>query len=476
MIRRFWFISIIVLVIASVVRADGGPDQYYELSTVKPPENSALEVGGMAFASDNSLMISTRRGEIWSFKAGKWNRFASGLQEPLGLLPGDTGEVFIMQRGELTRIVDTDNDGVADRFEKICDSFGFSGNYHEFAYGPVRDNEGNLYVTLNLSHAPDAWGGPYMGAAAKYRGWCLQITPKGEMIPFASGLRSPNGLVMSPDGDIFATDNQGEFTVTNVLHHIQKGHFYGHPSSLAFDPNFKGGPKQTTIEELDKMRTRPVIFFPYDRMGRSISEPRFDTTGGKFGPFAGQMFLGDISNRLYMRAQLEKVDGQWQGACFPFMTHNDLEGANREAFAPDGTLYVGVTNRGWGKGVMGLRTIKWTGKMPFEIQKIELARDGFNLTFTKPLDPATAEKPASYAIQHWGYKYENKYGGPEVDRTAVKEIEITLSADKKVAHLKLPQVIPLKVYEIRIPGVKSADGNSLRNDIGWYTVNKLKAE
>ena len=476
MISRFAFISIAFLAVTSLLGADAGPDQYYELQNIKPPENCALEVGGMAFNSDNALMISTRRGEIWTYKNNKWNRFASGLQEPLGLLPGDTGEVFVMQRSELTRIIDTDNDGVADRFEKISDNFGYSGNYHEYAYGPVRDNEGNLYVTLNLSHAPDAWGGLYMGAAAKYRGWCLQITPKGEMIPFASGLRSPNGLCMSPDGDIFATDNQGEFTVTNVLHHLQKGHFYGHPSSLSVDPNFKGSPKTTTIEELDKMRTRPTIFFPYDRMGRSISEPRFDTTGGKFGPFAGQMFLGDISNRLYMRAQLDKVDGQWQGACYPFMAHNDLEGANREAFGPDGTLYVGVTNRGWGKGVMGLRAIKWTGKMPFEIQKIELARDGFNVTFTKPVDPTTAEKPASYAVQHWGYKYENKYGGPEVDRTAVKEIQITLSADRKVAHLKLPQVIPLKVYEIRIPGVKSADGNSLRNDIGWYTVNKLKTE
>jgi glucose/arabinose dehydrogenase len=469
-------ILLLVVAIARLSFADAVPDQYYELSNVKPPDNSALEVGGMAFNSDNSLVISTRRGEIWTLKNNQWTRFASGLQEPLGLIVGDTGEVFVMQRSELTRIVDTDNDGHADRFEKISDAFGYSGNYHEYAYGPVRDNEGNFYVTLNLSHAPDAWGGPFMGAAAKYRGWCLQMTPKGEMIPFASGLRSPNGLCMSPDGDIFATDNQGEFNVTNVLHHIQKGRFYGHPSSLSADPSFKGSPKTTSVEELDKMRTRPVIYFPYDRMGKSISEPRFDTTGGKFGPFAGQMFLGDISNRLYMRAQLDKVDGQFQGACFPFLAHDDLVGANREAFAPDGALYVGITNRGWGKGTMGLRQIKWTGKMPFEIQKIELAKDGFNLTFTKPLDPATGEKSASYAVQHYGYKYENKYGGPEVNRTAVKDVEITLSADKKVVHLKLAEVIPLKVYEIRIPGVKSADGNELRNNIGWYTVNRLKQD
>ena len=83
MIRLRSLLLLVSLAACCQCFADAGPDQYYELSTVKPPENSALEVGGMAFASDNSLMISTRRGEIWSFKGGRWNRFASGLQEPL---------------------------------------------------------------------------------------------------------------------------------------------------------------------------------------------------------------------------------------------------------------------------------------------------------------------------------------------------------------------------------------------------------
>jgi hypothetical protein len=425
---------------------------------------------------DDTLYIATRRGEIWSYQAKdqKWHRFAAGLQEPLGLLAGKKGEFFTMQRSELTRIVDSNSDSLADRFEKISDSFGYSGNYHEYAYGPLRDRDGNFYFTLNLSHAPDAWGGPFMGASAKYRGWCIQVAPDGKTIPFASGLRSPNGLCMSPDGDIFATDNQGEFTVTNVMYHLQKGRFYGHPSSLSSDPNFKGSPKTTSVEDLDKMRTRPIIYFPFDRMGKSIAEPRFDTTAGKFGPFAGQMFLGDISNRLFMRAQIEKVGGELQGACFPFMAHDDLVGANREAFAPDGSMYVGITNRGWGKGVMGLRQIKWTGKMPFEIQKIEVTKSGFDLTFTKVVDRASAEKAANYAVQHWGYKYENKYGGPEVNRTAVKDIQIKLSDDNRVAQLILPEVLRHKVYEIRITAVKDQDGNDLRNNIGWYTLNNLK--
>jgi glucose/arabinose dehydrogenase len=473
---RFTLCSFLLpLLFASITLADAGPDAYYTFTDIESPKNSVLEVGGMDFMPDGTLMLATRRGDIWALKDRKWSRFATGLQEPLGLLPVNTGEVIVAQRGEITRITDTDNDGAADRFTKLTDAFGYSGNYHEYTYGPARDREGNLYITLNLSFAPDQWGGPYMGAGAQYRGWCLQLSPDGKVTPFASGLRSPNGLVMSPDGDLFATDNQGEFTATNVMYHLQKGRFYGHPSSLIYDPELKSKitAKTTPVEELDKLRTRPAVYFPFDRMGKSIAQPVFDTTSGKFGPFAGQAFVGDISNRILMRVSLQKVNGEIQGACYPFMTHDDLVGGNRAAFAPDGSLYVGITNRGWGKGVMGLRRLNWTGKAPLEIHSIELIADGLVLTFTKPVDAATARKPETYGIQHWWYKYENKYGGPERDRTPVKTAKIEVSEDGRRVMLKLAEVLPHKVYEIRVNKLTTPDGEPLRNDIGWYTVNHL---
>ena len=42
-----------------------------------------------------------------------------------------------------------------------------------------------------------------------------------------------------------------------------------------------------------------------------------DNTGGKFGPFARQLFIGEFrlsENRVF----LEKVGGEYQGACFGF--------------------------------------------------------------------------------------------------------------------------------------------------------------
>ena len=332
-----------------------GEARYYKIETVAIPSGIALEVGGMAFNTDGSLMICTRRGEIWryvnaalqaecakpglnraamlagktpstsAFFGDRWELFATGLHEPLGLLTGKPGEVFVVQRSELTRIVDTDGDGKADLFETLDQNCGVSASQHAYIFGPVRDKAGNLWGAIS---------GIGISGPGKYFGWSFKVTPKGEFIPVSSGLRSPNGLCMTPDGDLFITDNQGEWVGTSPLHHVSPGAFHGHPASLKWDANFKGDASKA--EELAKIRKLPAIQFPYGTMGQSLAEPVVDTTGGKFGPFAGQMFVADESKCIVVRVALEKVDGEWQGACLPFRS-GFQGGNNRAAFAQSAT-------------------------------------------------------------------------------------------------------------------------------------------
>ena len=58
--------------------------------------------------------------------------------------------------------------------------------------------------------------------------------------------------------------------------------------------------------------------FPYDAMGKSAAGIVCDESGGRFGPFAGQVFVADQSHSMVMRCFLEEVDGVLQGACFRF--------------------------------------------------------------------------------------------------------------------------------------------------------------
>ena len=64
----------------------------------------------------------------------------------------------------------------------------------------------------------------------------MKITPKGEMIPWAYGLRSPNGVNFAPDGRLYFTDNQGEWVPACKLHEVRQGEFYGHRRASAGGP------------------------------------------------------------------------------------------------------------------------------------------------------------------------------------------------------------------------------------------------
>ena len=480
-----------------------GEARYYKLETVALPSGIALEVGGMAFQTDGSLMVCTRRGEIWRYvnaalqaecaKPGlnraamlkqaavasvnsasppphvggygdRWELFATGLHEPLGLLTGKPGEVFVVQRSELTRIVDTDGDGQADLFETLDQNCGVSGSQHAYIFGPVRDKEGNLWGAIS---------GIGVSGPGKYFGWSFKVTPKGEFIPWSKGLRSPNGLCMTPDGDLFITDNQGEWMGTSPLHHVSRDAFHGHPQALKWDPNFKGNASRA--EDLAKLRKLPAIQFPYGTMGQSLAEPVVDTTGGKFGPFAGQMFVCDESKCLVVRVALEKVDGEWQGACLPFRV-GFQGGNNRAAFAPDGSLYVGQTDRGWGSTggkSFGLQRLAWSGEVPFEIETMKLTADGFDVRFTRPVDKSAAATPANWSLSHYHYLYRAAYGSPQQDITPVPVTSATVSADGRTVRLKLPELRTGKLYELHHTNLRAADGSAPLHTSAYYTLNRV---
>ena len=486
-----------------------GEARYYKLETVAVPSGIALEVGGMAFQTDGSLMVCTRRGEIWRYvnaalqaecaKPGlnraamlkgagrdalrassttnegrpqigptgygdKWELFATGLHEPLGLLTGKPGEVFVVQRSELTRITDTDGDGKADLFETLDQNCGVSGSQHAYIFGPVRDQEGNLWGAIS---------GIGVSGAGKYFGWSFKVTPKGEFIPWSKGLRSPNGLCMTPDGDLFITDNQGEWMGTSPLHHVSRDAFHGHPQALKWDANFKGN--ASSAEDLAKLRKLPAIQFPYGTRGQSLAEPVVDTTGGKFGPFAGQMFVCDESKCLVVRVALEKVDGEWQGACLPFRV-GFQGGNNRAAFAPDGSLYVGQTDRGWGSTggkSFGLQRLAWSGEVPFEIETMKLTADGFDVRFTRPVDRSAAATPANWSLSHYHYLYRAAYGSPQQDITPVKVGSATVSADGRTVRLKLPELRAGKIYELHHTNLRAADGSAPLHTSAYYTLNRV---
>ena len=463
----------------------------YIVETVNIPKEITLGVGGMAFMDNNTLLICTREGEVWKFNTqdGQWELYADGLHESLGLwIDRKKGDVYVMQRPELTRLVDTNKDGKADLYQTVNAGWGLTDNYHEYTFGPVRDSKGNFYGTLNTSLSWPGWAGSdkwdkarvhdsKMGRAAKYRGWSFQITPQGKFVPYSMGMRSPAGIGINGQDDIFYTDNQGDWNETSTLHHVVKDRFHGHPSSYYDHPKYIGKDlNKISIEEYRKLRTRPSVFIPHGELANSPGEPVFDTTQGKFGPFAGQIILGDQTRSNLMRIHLEKVDGEYQGMVVNFISPLQT-GCIRGVFGPDGSFWVGQTGRGWGSvggKQFGLERVRWdSSTTPMAIHHISLTKTGFDVHFTLPVDAETGADPANYNLLEYEYQYRPQYGSPKSQQKKLVPTTVKLSKDRKVAHLTLPLTAE-KVYQFNLSDkLRSYAGADIVNRVAWYTANRL---
>jgi 6-phosphogluconolactonase (cycloisomerase 2 family)/glucose/arabinose dehydrogenase len=458
-------------------------DDYYPILRFPLPKEAVLEGGGLEFLPDGKLAVSTRRGEIWLVenalardpRDAKFTRFAHGLHEVLGLAARD-GWLYLTQRGEVSRIKSTKNNGKADVFETVCDRWEISGDYHEYAFGSRFDREGNLWVVLCLTGS--------FTSNCKYRGWCVRVTPDGELIPTCGGVRSPGGIGFNAEGDVFYTDNQGPWNGTCSLKHLKPGGFVGHPGGNDWYKLAPGLVKPAAPKTKSRLVTEgkripqlvlPPVLFPYNKMGQSASGIDCDLSAGKFGPFEKQLFVGDQTHSTVMRVFLEKVDGKYQGACFPFRQGFSC-GIVPLRFAPDGSMFIGGTSRGWGSRggkPYCLERVVWTGTTPFEIHEMRARHDGFELAFTKTVDPKTAADPASYAMKSYGYIYQADYGSPEVDHREPRIERVELGKDGKSVRLRVRGLMEGNVHELHAKGVRSADGLPLLHTEAYYTLNYL---
>lgn len=482
---------LLVCAAASGLRADEKKPQesdYYKLEALPIPDGVVLEAGGLELMPDGKLAVSTRRGDIYmvenalakNVEDAKFSLFAGGLHEVLGLAQRD-GWLYATQRCEVSRLKDKDNDGRADVVETVSDGWEINGDYHEYAFGSKFDRDGNIWVALCLTGSFDSH--------VLYRGWALRVTPDGKTIPTTSGLRSPGGIGMNAEGDMFYTDNQGPWNGACSIKWLPPGKFVGHPGGNKWYKNAADamGPQPKDPQSGSRMMVEakkipelepPACYFPYNKMGQSAAGIACDTTGGKFGPFQNQLFVGDQTHSTVMRVFLEKVNGHYQGACFMFR-QGFGSGSLSLLMTPGGTLFVGGTNRGWGSRgnkPYSLDRLSWTGEMPFEIHEMRAKPDGFELTFTKPVDAATASDLSSYDMKTYCYIYQAAYGSPEVDHTTPTIQKAVVGSDGKSVRLTVDGLQEGHVHELAVKGVRSSAGGPLLHSTAYYTLNYIPSK
>jgi hypothetical protein len=285
-----------------------------------------------------------------------------------------------------------------------------------------------------------------MGSAGGYAGWHFRVDPQGNTQTWANGMRSPAGIGTAPDGKVWYSDNQGEYMGTSKIFIVEKDGFYGHPSSLVDLPGMTPDSTEILWDQVLDKRVKPVVLLPHNRVANSPGNPAWDTSKGKFGPYAGQMLMGDQTQSNLFRVATEQVDGQMQGSIMPFI--DGLEsGVMRPLFLGDGSLLLGQTGRGWqakGGHVASLQRVVWDGKtVAPAIKQLVATNKGFSVRLTQPLAKSVSVDILLKAINldSWVYHDAPRYGSDEMSHHQEVVKAISVSEDRQSFNIDLAKLI-----------------------------------
>jgi len=457
----------------------GGPGKDSKLTDPHPslsiknitPPGVNTTVSGIALLPDGTMVMSTwdYTGSVYFIRGHesgnpddlKISLFADGLLEPLGI--SVVGErIFIAQKHELTELIDHNGDGICDEQRCVSNAWPVSSNFHLFTFGPAF-HDSKIYLNLAVSVNP---GGATTIGQPEDRGTCIAVDLEtGEYEVIAAGLRTPNGLLISNDGKIFITDNQGDYLPANKLMHIKEGRFYNNK----YEP-----PHPWSEREISP----PLVWLPQNEIANSPTQPIMFPDS--WAPYKGQILFGDIHYGGLQRVAIDEVDGELQGAVFRF-SGGLLGGANRLAVGMDDKIYVGIAGRGgnWGTGENnGLQQLTFDSeKLPFEMLAIRAMNEGLEIEFTSPLALGQGWDPNGYRLDTWTYEPNVNYGGPKVDVAPLKAESASVSEDRRRVFLEIPGMkAGYVVRGVLHSAIHSEAGLSAHAAEFFYTLNRIPTD
>ncbi len=429
------------------------------------PEEFHPRVGGIDFISKDEMVICTwdSAGSVYILKNYNTEdptkievkQIATGLAEPLGIKYID-GELFVLQKQELTQLIDKDGDQIIDVYKNISNVWHTTSHYHEFAFGLVY-KEGSFYATL----ATDL-GEQYKNVPQRCK--VVRIIKDGsEFEIIAGGFRTPNGISEGPDGALYVSDNQGNWIPTSKIVRVEKGGFYG----------FKYA-DYDIVKDMDE--DPPLVWLPHVEISNSPSQQAILN----LGPYKDQMIHGDVTHGGIKRVFIDEVDGTNQGVVFRFIQGLDA-GINRIMWGPDGSLYAGGVGSGgnWrheGRLWYALHRLEYNQSSTFEMLAVRAKSNGMEIELTEPIAENEIVTKESFESSQYYYVATSNYGGPKMGTEVVNVKSATVSEDRKKIFLEMDGLKEGYVVYVRIKRPFISDNNqSLWSTEAWYTLTKKPA-
>ncbi len=490
-------------------------------SSTRLPLDGGIMPTALTWQEGRELTFSTLKGEIFEANDNDRDTFedslkllADGLATPYGIASYPSS-IFVAAKDGLLHLDYSGYGQPVNRIRPLVSAWGRTDDYHDWAVGLLTDGAdglGAFYVALPCQQDQRS------EASARYRGNLLKIKPRVfsdhdymttrgyDIEIISSGHRFPMGMARNRDGELFVTDNQGNYNPFNELNHVKKGAHYGFINTLEKEKGYKPPPLTPPAINIPHPWTRSVngICFldtpallagtkpgpgasPTDSPSPSSPSapvPRpLSPASSIYGPLEGHLIGCEYDTRRLIRMSLDKVNGDYQGCCYPLSippadVEKGLLGPIVCAIKPTtGELYVGeIRDSGWGAGNNIGQIVKIKiepEKLPCGIAEVRATKTGFSIDFFRPIDRSKAADLTSYSIQSYRRESTPAYGGPDLDRRTETINTAVVSADGKRVTLTLPELrAGGHVYEIRVKNL-APGGEIFHPDEAHYTMNQI---
>ncbi|QNN21859.1 c-type cytochrome [Planctomycetales bacterium ZRK34] len=439
------------------------PHPSLQVRDVSPP-GQALNVMGIQAFGDQQALVTTLEGKLyrvdWSQPNSRLTLIAESNEQWADAL-WYKQRMFVLAKSRILELKDNDHDGIFETSQTLADDWETTSDMYDRIYGGVVvDN--HLYFASGVAMGVRETHNrqvPLRGSAFKVN------LDTGKTTLLAGGLRTPNGMCVDANHQIFLSDNQGEWLPTSKIIHLQDQAFYG----------FRYRPTHPLQREVP---TPPALWIPYEEVSLSPTEPIFLDQG--WGVYAGQGLLGDMARNGLIRFCLERVNGVYQGAVFRWSQGLDFK-INRLTRITDSSILAGRLARGnhWDKAEHhdSLKLLQYHPSETFEILKVAAKSNGFELVFTKPLNRGFGWNANNIHMERWRYEPTQLYGGKKLFHNRVIPRSLSVSENGRTLFVETPELETGQVIYFRLPAQWTSDtGQSLWSGEAWYTLNEIPTD
>jgi lysophospholipase L1-like esterase len=401
-------------------------------------------------------VLTTVHGDVWLIDGVdedldrlRWKRFVSGLYQPLGIRVVED-RIMVLERGQLTILLDRDRDGVCDAQTCFCGDWHIGGGEHSYHTSLETDLDGNFYF-----HAGGDTNTPTGGTLIKV------LADGSRSMVYCTGFRHPIGLGSLPDGRITGADQEGNWMPSTRIDIYKPGGFYGDMRAHHRDadpPHYDG----------------PLCWLPRQMDGSAGGQVFVDRDD--FGPLGGHLLHMSFGECTLMSLLMQNHAGVEQAGAVD-LGLKFLAGIQRGRFRDsDGCLYLAGMD-GWQTAAQAdgcLQRVRYTGKEFAVPTSLSLENGGIKLQFSLPItrdlvaDAASisangdagsitpvATDPRRYHVELWDYLWSKEYGSkrysvsnPGQEGQDVLKVESATIVDPWTVFLKVPGLRPAMQAQI----------------------------